>query len=61
MTDDDERGGGVEAEPERPDRVKGDRHEGPIPAKDLLRIVVIGVPVMIAAWYFLLWMKGGLH
>jgi len=26
-----------------------------------LRIVVIGVPVMIAAWYFLLWMKGGLH
>ncbi len=40
-------------------RVKGETHQGPIPAKDILRIVVIGIPVMIAAWYFLLWMKGG--
>lgn len=54
---DDEPNGDPSDEPT--DRVKGERHEGPIPAKDVLRIVVIGIPVMIAAWYFLLWMKGG--
>ena len=40
-------------------RVKGEAHQGSIPAREILRIIVIGIPVMIAAWYFLLWMKGG--
>lgn len=48
-----------EGEPAEPtDRVKGERHHGAIPAKEILRIVVIGIPVMILAWYFLRWMKG---
>jgi hypothetical protein len=42
-------------------RVKGEAHDGPIPAKALLRIVIIGLPVMIVAWYFLRWMKGDLR
>jgi len=42
-------------------RVKGEAHQGAIPAKELVRIIVIGIPVMVAAWYFLLWMKGGLR
>ncbi|MBO6935426.1 MAG: hypothetical protein JJ863_10645 [Deltaproteobacteria bacterium] len=61
MSDEDE----TEAEPaddasEAPThRVKGEAHQGAIPAKELVRIIIIGIPVMIAAWYFLLWMKGG--
>lgn len=58
MSDLDESGG--EPDPDEPaHRVKGEAHSGAIPAKEILRIVVIGIPVMIAAWYFLLWMKGG--
>ena len=41
-------------------RVKGEAHQGAIPAKELIRVVIIGVPVMVAAWYFLRWVKGGL-
>ncbi len=48
-----------EASEEPSHRVKGEAHKGAIPAKELLRVVIIGIPVMIAAWYFLLWMKGG--
>ena len=40
-------------------RVKGEHQPGSIPLKELGRILIIGIPVMIAAWYFLLWMKGG--
>lgn len=56
MSDEGQDGGHAD---ERSDRVKGERHEGPIPLKDVLRIVLIGIPVMVVAWYFLVWLKGG--
>ena len=42
-----------------PQRVKGEHTPGSIPGRALLRIVVIGVPVMVIAWYFLRWVHGG--
>lgn len=65
MSDPEETGSDAEVEGEGDEsegpahRVKGEAHQGSIPAKEILRILVIGIPVMIAAWYFLLWMKGG--
>ena len=41
-------------------RVKGQQRPGAVPARDILRIVVIGIPVMIIAWFFLRWLRGEL-
>lgn len=40
------------------ERVAGKQRDGTPPLKELARIVVIGVPVMIIAWYFVQWMHG---
>ena len=35
------------------ERVKGRQKDGATPARELWRVVVIGIPVLVAAWYIL--------
>lgn len=35
------------------ERVKGRQKDGPPPARELWRVFLVGVPVMIAVWYLM--------
>ena len=35
------------------ERVKGQQKDGPPPARELWRVLLVGVPVLIAVWYLM--------
>ncbi|MAQ18997.1 MAG: hypothetical protein CMN30_29890 [Sandaracinus sp.] len=41
-------------------RVLGEHEAGALPAKTVLRLVVIGVPVLVVSWFVLLWLRRAL-
>ena len=41
-------------------RVLGEHEAGSLPAKTVLRLVVIGVPVLVVSWFVLLWLRRAL-
>ncbi len=54
---------GRDADPERAAtgaRVLGEHEAGALPAKTVLRLVVIGVPVLVVSWFVLLWLRRAL-
>lgn len=45
-----------EIEGDGTDRVMGRQKDGTPPARELWRVIAVGVPVMIAVWYLMRWL-----
>lgn len=38
------------------ERVKGRQKDGAPPARELWRVILVGIPVLIAVWYMMRWL-----
>ena len=58
---DSERAPSADHDPQAPPtRVRGAHRPGSIPPAAIVRIVIIGLPVMVASWFILLWVREAL-